>query len=66
MQAREFTGAIGPPKGDAGSQRNHKKPGGATAVDMKREVAVAPVVDVDRVKVLSHVLGLPVNIDGAR
>jgi hypothetical protein len=33
---------------------------------MKREVAVVPVFDVDRVEVLSRVLGWPVDIDGGR
>jgi len=66
VQAREFTGAIGLPKGDAGSQRNHKEARGATVVNMKREVAVVPVFDVDRVEVLSRVLGWPLDIDSGR
>jgi hypothetical protein len=35
-------------------------------VDRKREVAVVPVFDVDRVEVFSQLLGWPVDIDGGR
>jgi hypothetical protein len=56
-QAREFTGAIGPPKDDAGSQGNHKKARRTTAADGKREAAVVVVSDVDLVGISSHVLG---------
>jgi hypothetical protein len=66
VRAREFTGAIGPPKDDAGSHGNHKKDGRTTAVDGKREVVVVLVSDVDRVGVSSHVLESPTDIDGGR
>ena len=35
-------------------------------MDRKREVAVVPVFDVDRVEVLSQVLGWPVDTGGGR
>jgi hypothetical protein len=66
VQARESTGAIGPPKDDAGSQRNHKKAWRPATVDGKREVVVVLVSDVDRAGVFSHVLESPTDIEGGR
>jgi hypothetical protein len=66
VQAREFTGAIGPPEDDPGSQGNHKKARQTTAMDGKREVVVALVSGVDRVGVFSHVPESPTDIDGGR